>query len=113
MKYYPRMSDYDRTTMHNWLVAGFTYLKDIIEAIDETVANFAAMFYEDYKSARPIYETEEEFVYCFRKVLIHNAKKYEIWLQAYEAEYDPISNYDMTETFSETGLCYNITRDFI
>lgn len=102
MKYYPRMSDYDRTTMHTWLVSGFTYLEDIIEFLEETVANFADMFYEDYKSARPIYETEEEFVYCFRKVLIHNAKKYEIWMQVYSAEYDPIENYNRTETGNNT-----------
>lgn len=102
MKYYPRMCDYDRETLHLWLVAGFTYFKDIIEELEETVANFAAMFYEDYKSARPIYETEEEFVYCFRKVLIHNAKKYEMWLQAYAADYDPIENYNRHETGNNT-----------
>lgn len=102
MKYYPRMCDYDRETLHLWLVAGFTYFKDIIEELDETVANFAAMFYEDYKSARPIYETEEEFVYCFRKVLIHNAKKYQMWLEAYSAQYDPIENYNRHETGNNT-----------
>ena len=102
MNYYPRRCDYDRETLHLWLVAGFTYFKDIIESIEETVANFAAMFYEDYKSARPIYETEEEFVYCFRKVLIHNAKKYEMWLEAYAAQYDPIENYNRHETGNNT-----------
>lgn len=102
MKYHPRMCDYDRETLHLWLVAGFTYFKDIIEALEETVANFAAMFYEDYKSARPIYETEEEFVYCFQKVLIHNAKKYQMWLEAYAAKYDPIENYNRHETGNNT-----------
>lgn len=102
MKYYPRMCDYDRETLHLWLVAGFTFFKDIIEELDETVANFAAMFYEDYKSARPIYETEEEFVYCFRKVLIHNAKKYQMWIEAYAAQYDPIENYNRHETGNNT-----------
>lgn len=99
---YPRMCEYDRDTMHLWLVAGFTYFQDIIETLEETVANFAGMFYMDYKSARPIYTTEEEFVYCFQKVLMHNAKKYEIWLQAYAAEYDPIENYRRVENSGRT-----------
>lgn len=99
---YPRMSEYDRDTMHLWLVAGFTYFEEIITALEESVANFAGMFYMDYKSARPIYTTEEEFVYCFQKVLMHNAKKYEIWLQAYAAEYDPIENYRRVENSGRT-----------
>lgn len=99
---YPRMSEYDRDTMHMWLVAGFTYFEEIITALEESVANFAGMFYMDYKSARPIYTTEEEFVYCFQKVLMHNAKKYEIWLQAYAAEYDPIENYSRHEVSGKT-----------
>lgn len=106
---YPRMSEYDRDTMHLWLVAGFTYFQEIIETLEETVANFAGMFYMDYKSARPIYTTEEEFVYCFQKVLMHNAKKYEIWLQAYAAEYDPIENYSRHE-YSEKSRTPNITN---
>ena len=99
---YPRMSEYDRDTMHLWLVAGFTYFEEIITALEESVANFAGMFYMDYKSARPIYTTQEEFVYCFQKVLMHNAKKYEIWLQAYAAEYDPIENYRRVENSGRT-----------
>lgn len=61
----------------------------------------ASYFLLDYQIARCIY-TDEYILKIFYKVHDVNAKKYAKLLSVYQATYDPIKNYDMTEESTDT-----------
>lgn len=94
---YPTMKEYPKAEMITWLVAGFNHFEVEIEALGYSIADFAHLFYHDYISGRPIYTTGDEIEGCLTRVHMHNKKKYEVWMQVYAAEYDPIENYNRME----------------
>ena len=101
-RYRPEMEEYNRATLREWLIEGFTIFRDEIEALGHSVATFADMFYYDYRTARPLYPDHDEFVATFTRVYVKNQKKYAMWLQAYDAEFDPIENYKRHEERTDT-----------
>lgn len=97
-----RISDFDPTELHLALVAGWNYFDDILDILDISEANAAAMFREDYYSAISRFDESEKIQYVFHEVAMTNKKKYDLLLQAYQAEFDPIENYDRIEETTKT-----------
>lgn len=59
------------------------------------------IFRFDYEDARTYY-TDEEICIIVRNIFKTNFRKYEKFVDVWEAEYDPIENYSMTETMTDT-----------
>lgn len=92
-----RISDFDQDQLQIDLVAGWTYFSDILEILDIPIANAAVMFRDDYFSAVSRFDESERIQHCFYEVYATNKKKYDLLIQAYQAEFDPIENYNRTE----------------
>ena len=58
------------------------------------------IFRLDYEDARTYY-TDEEICTIVRNIFKTNFRKYEKFVDVWEAEYDPIENYSMTETMTD------------
>lgn len=99
---YPTIEEYDKETILNWFASGFEWFQTELDALGQSAATFANMFYHDYQEGRPIWTTEDLMVACFFRVHLKNAKKYAMYLQAYAAEYDPIENYNRHEESTTT-----------
>ena len=97
-----RISDFDQTELHLALVAGWNYFDDILDILDISEANAAAMFREDYYSAISRFDESEKIQFVFHEVAMTNKKKYDLLIQAYQAEFDPIENYDRIEETTKT-----------
>ena len=74
---------------------------DVLQPIGIAVEEATAYFNLDYEHATTIY-TNNGFTTIFYMVYQTNLRKYNMMIDAYIAEYDPISNYDMTETSTDT-----------
>lgn len=99
---YPRVRDYDKTEILGYFDAGLNYYEPLLMSLGTSIESFEQILYMDYLDARPIYKTADDIQMCFYKVYLKNQKKYEIWQQVYDAEYDPIQNYDRHEESTKT-----------
>lgn len=99
---YPRVREYDKTEILGYFDAGLNYYEPLLISLGTSIESFEQILYMDYLDARPIYKTAEDIQMCFYKTYLKNQKKYEIWQQVYEAEYDPIQNYDRHEQSTKT-----------
>lgn len=97
-----RISDFDQDQLQIDLVAGWTYFSDILEILDIPIANAAVMFRDDYFSAVSRFDESERIQHCFYEVYATNKKKYDLLIQAYQAEFDPIENYNRIESSTRT-----------
>lgn len=99
---YPRVREYDKTEILGYFDAGLNYYEQLLISLGTSIESFEQILYMDYLDARPIYKTAEDIQMCFYKTYLKNRKKYEIWQQVYDAEYDPIQNYDRHEQSTKT-----------
>lgn len=99
---YPRVREYDKTEILGYFATGLEYFEPVLSSLGTSIESFKQILYMDYLDASPIYKTAEEIEMCFYKVRLKNQKKYEIWMQVYAAEYDPIENYSRHEESTKT-----------
>ena len=71
-----------------------------LQALDISTSNASSWFIKDYWSARTPY-TSTWILGIFHEVATTNKKKYDKLIAVYQAQYDPISNYDRTEEIEE------------
>lgn len=74
----------------------FSPFLDELTALDISLDDAMQFFISDYVSARTPY-SDDTIYDIFQKVHDIHSKKYSKLIAAYQAEYDPLSNYDMTE----------------
>lgn len=79
----------------------FLYFKTYLDQIGFTQEIAANAFLQDYFSGLCPY-TDTEIPLIFQRVALENQRKYEKMCYIYSAEYDPLVNYDRTETESST-----------
>lgn len=79
----------------------FLYFKTYLDELNFSQANAADAFLLDYFSAWCPYE-DAYIPTVFQRVALENARKYDMMCEIYTAEYDPLVNYDRTETESST-----------
>lgn len=75
----------------------FTYFSDWLESLDISVNDAAIYFLIDYTTAKCRY-TDLVIQKIAKMVAETNAKKYDKLIAIYAADYDPLTNYDRTET---------------
>lgn len=76
--------------------AAFAFFDDWLQELDMTVEDASIFFSIDYASAKCRY-TDLVIPTIGKKVATANAKKYEKLISIYNADYDPLCNYDRTE----------------
>lgn len=79
----------------------WTTFDGYLQSLNITLTQATKYFLIHYENAITIY-TDEYILEIFYLVADTNAKKYEKLITAYNAEYNPINNYDMTETSNDT-----------
>lgn len=83
------------------LINYFLYFNEYLEQIGFSQENAADAFLLDYWGGWCPYE--DAFIpLVFQRVALENARKYEMMCEIYNAEYDPLVNYDRSETESST-----------
>lgn len=79
----------------------FLYFSDQLSVLGYTEELAASVFIQDYFSAWCPY-TDEYIPSVFQRVALDNIKRYDMMLEIFSASYDPLVNYDRTETESST-----------
>lgn len=95
------------------LEAGWTFFKTWLDALDITVQDAALFFLIDYADAKCIY-TDLVIPSVCKKTAAANAKKYDKLVAIYNAQYNPLENYDRVEQSTHTrtpDLTRTETRD--
>lgn len=90
------------------LAVYFIYFEDLLGEIGFTAAIAASAFLQDYFGAWCPY-SDEYIPQIFQRVEIETRRKYEMMSEIYNAQYDPLVNYDRSETESSTRTP-NLTR---
>lgn len=79
----------------------FEYFTSYLQSLNIETESALQYFTLDYEYAVSLYSTES-ILSLFIKVSQVNAKKYEKLIAVYTAQYNPIDNYNMTESFDDT-----------
>lgn len=79
----------------------FSYFESILSSIGITIEQAHNYFLKDYMAAVSLYPNTI-ILQTAESVALTNAKKYEKLVAVYTAEYNPLNNYDMTESFDDT-----------
>lgn len=81
--------------------AGMTYFKSWLDELSITVQDAAHFFLIDYAEAKCIY-TDLAIPSVCKKTAQTNAKKYDKLIAIYNAQYNPLENYDRIEASTHT-----------
>lgn len=79
----------------------FLYFADFLEPLGFSQANAAEAFMLDYQDAWCPWD-DAHIPSIFQRVALENKRKYEMMCEIFSAEFEPLVNYDRTETESET-----------
>lgn len=79
----------------------FLYFSDQLSVLGYTEELAASVFIQDYFSAWCPY-TDEYIPSVFQRVALDNIKRYDMMLEIFSAQYDPLVNYDRTENETTT-----------
>lgn len=79
----------------------FAYFTPVLDDLDISIFDAARFFCYDYATRRTNY-VNQMLPDIFNMVYAVNKRKYELLIDAYKAEYDPIENYNSTETSTDT-----------
>lgn len=85
------------------LEAVWTFFDDWLQALDISVQDAALFFMIDYAEAKCIY-THLALPTVGKKTAATNAKKYDKLIAIYNAEYNPLENYDRIEESTHTRV---------
>ena len=99
---YPKLKELDQSHTVDVFDDALDPFYDTLTAAGVPHKEFAEMLYYDYMDARIRFVTDPLISKCFQRVWYKNKKKYEVWLQVYAAEYDPIENYSRHEESTKT-----------
>lgn len=79
----------------------FLYFSDQLSTLGYTEELAASIFIQDYFGAWCPY-TNEYIPSVFQRVALENIKRYDMMLEIFSAQYDPLVNYDRTENETTT-----------
>lgn len=79
----------------------FLYFSDQLSVLGYTEELAASVFIQDYFSAWCPY-TDEYIPSVFQRVALDNIRRYDMMLEIFSAQYDPLVNYDRTENETTT-----------
>lgn len=97
-----KICDFPEETILAVFITGFNFFAEILSSLDIKTSEAAAIFYQDYYSATCRFDNYSRISACFDQIMLTNRHKYELLIQAYEAEFDPIENYDRIEDTTKT-----------
>lgn len=92
-----RIKDMPEDLMKSTIDSGFLYFSSFLSALDIRSQDAAEYFYDDYYSA--ILRTDDvmKIVGFFKEAAQTNKRKYQMLIEAYQAQFDPIENYNRVE----------------
>lgn len=97
-----KICDFPEESILATFLLGFNNFSEFLEELDISSAAAAAIFYQDYYEATSRFDIMTRIQACFNQVYLTNRRKYEILIDAYKAEFDPIENYDRIEDTTKT-----------
>lgn len=92
-----RIKDMPEDLMKSTIDSGFLYFSSFLSALGIRSQDAAEYFYDDYYSAILRTDDVRKIVGFFQEAAETNKRKYQMLIEAYQAEFDPIENYNRVE----------------